>query len=278
MSQHGSGRVRIFLGTEPKTEIARKVLECSILRRTEMAVDFVPMIGKEWEYPTAGIRVGTGFSLRRWMIPAYCNWEGQAIYMDADQLVFSDVWDLWTKPLQTGTLGKNTIWCTYQPDKFSKVSWPQTSVMVIDCARARGQWGFEIDRVLKYLREDPTGYANFMHGTWLDQKPVKIETAWNHLNVFQEGVTKLLHYTKEPEQPWYRPEHPLARHWILELQVALGCEMVTPEMVKDALAKWNVKDDWRSTNGLHPEYAKFLPKEKKQIHRNTPSRYKKGKV
>ena len=62
-----SGTVRVFIGTEPKTEIPRKVLECSILRRTEMRVEFTPMIGREWEYSTAGIHVGTGFSLRRWM-------------------------------------------------------------------------------------------------------------------------------------------------------------------------------------------------------------------
>ena len=263
MSVDDAGRVRIFIGTEPKTEIARKVLECSIIRRTEMQVEFIPMIGKEWEYSIEGITVGTGFSLRRWMIPAYCGWQGRAVYLDADQLVFGDIWDLWTKPMQLGGMGEYTVWCTYQPDKFSKKPWPQTSVMVIDCEKAKGQWGFDIAKVLRHLRGDPSGYADFMHGTWLDKPPVQIETEWNHLNVFEKGKTKLLHYTKEPEQPWYKPDHPLAHWWKTELSIAVNCGFVTKEMLLEALSKWQVKEDWRNTNGLHPEYKKFIPKEEK---------------
>lgn len=253
------GKVRIFIGTEPKTEIARKVLECSVRRHTEAEVEFVPMIGPAWEYDTSGFAQGTGFSLRRWMIPAFCNWEGRAIYMDADQLVFSDVWDLWTVPDQRPVPGC-AAWMTYQPSKFSAKPHPHSSVMVIDCAAAVTQPYFHIARVLDFLRGHPAkaDYARIMFPDWLNPPPGRLGVEWNSLNVFAEGKTKLLHYTKEPEQPWYEPDHPFAYKWKLEFQVALNAGYITPEEVRDAVGNFGKKEDWRPTNGLHPDYLKFI--------------------
>ena len=265
--------VRVFIGTEPKTEIARKVLECSIIRRTKHKVEFTPMIGRDWEYPTDGIKVGTGFSLRRWMIPAACNFQGRAIYLDADQLVTGDIGELWdkiyAKPAPKGT----SAWMTYQPDKFRKTPWPQSSVMLIDCEAAKLQWGWYIDNVLRYLRENPTQemYANFMHATWMEPQPRQIETHWNNLNEFFPGKTRLLHYTKEPEQPWYKPDHPLAKLWQQELNVAIHLDFVTVEMLEEALSKWDVREDWRPTNGLHPQYRKFIPTKKGSVKAKEPT-------
>ena len=116
-----SEKVRVFIGTEAKTEIARKVLECSIQRRTETKVECVAMIGREWEYSHEGIPFGTGFSLRRWMIPEYCNWQGRAIYLDADQLMLGDVEELWTMPRRLGSPRTRATWMTHQPDRKSVV-------------------------------------------------------------------------------------------------------------------------------------------------------------
>lgn len=263
-------KVRIFIGTEPKTEIARKVLECSIRRRTDSEVEIVPMLGKAWEYPTKDITVGTGFSLRRFMIPAYCNWHGRAIYLDADQIVFSDVWDLWCQPDYNPSGA--SVWCTYQPDKYNPTPAPQTSVMVIDCAKAKAEGGWHIDRVLALLAgATREAYARFMHCEgpasrpdkrqwWTAAAPAPIPAEWNHLNVFREGKTKLLHYTKEPEQPWYKPDHPYAAMWKQELSVALSVGYVTAEEIRQAVSMFGVKEDWRRTNGLHPEYLKFIKK------------------
>lgn len=265
--------IRVFIGTEPKTEIARKVLECSIIRRTDAQVEFYPMIGREWEYSTEGIKVGTGFSLRRWMIPAACNWQGRAIYLDADQLVLGDIQELWNKPNAHPAPHGTSAWLTYQPDKFSKSPWPQSSVMVIDCAAAKEQWGWYIDQILAYLKANPTQekYADFMHGTWMEPKPKQIETHWNNLNEHYPGKTRLLHYTKEPEQPWYKPDHPLAKLWQQELNIAIHLDFVTREMMEEALSKWAVKEDWRPTNGLHPDYRKFVPVKKGSVKAKEPN-------
>ncbi len=270
-------KVRVFIGTEPKAEIARKVLECSIKRHSNSEVECIPMIGAAWQYSTAGFQQGTGFSLRRWMIPAFCGWKGRAIYLDADQLVFSDIWDLWTKPEQIPN-DKASVWCTYQPDKYNVKPAPQSSVMVIDCEKAKDEWGWRIDEVLGYLKlhNSKDKYADFMHmvGTngpapgvrnwWTIAPPARIGVEWNSLNVFAPGKTKLLHYTKEPEQPWYKPDHPYAMQWKMEFQIALNLGYVTGDEVKEAVANWGKKEDWRPTNGLHPEYLEFIPRSQKK--------------
>jgi hypothetical protein len=258
--------IRIFIGTEPKTHIAYKVLEHTIRKHTSRPVEVTPMIGPAWEYPIDDIKVGTGFSLRRWMIPAACGWEGHAIYMDADQIVFGDVGELYDlgRELLPAEPDAPIIACTAQPDKYSKTPWPQTSVMVIDCWRAFSNWQFKINSVLGWLRQNRgnENYAKLMHAQGMavaDSLPVE----WNHLNVYKEGVTKLLHYTKEPEQPWYKPDHPLAGLWKKELVETLEAGEVTRADMEAALGEWGKKKDWRPTNGLHPHYKKFLVSAKK---------------
>lgn len=252
--------IRVFIGTEPKTEIARKVLEFSIRRRTRSPVEFTPMIGEHWEYSIEGIAVGTGFSLRRWMIPQRCGWEGRAIYLDADQLVMGDIAELAAfadsirdKPY--------SAWMTYQPDKFSSKPWPQSSVMVIDCAAAKNLWGWHIEQVLSHLRGKPDrrAYADLMHCTWMDTLPGRIPVEWNHLNTYEKGKSKLVHYTSEPQQPWYAPEHAHAQLWRAELEAAIRAGCVSREEFQTALGRFGVREDWRKTNGLHPDYAKLLP-------------------
>lgn len=247
--------IRVFIGTEPKTEIARIVLEDSIRKHATTAVEVTPMIGPEWEYSLQGITVGTGFSLRRWMIPAACGWKGKAIYMDADQLVFGNVVDLMSYHPDASVIA-----CSYQPDKFSKTPWPQTAVMTIDCEKAKDHWGFYIDKILAYLKATPTkqAYADFMHATWLSPQPGVSPIEWNHLNEYVAGRTKLLHYTKEDAQPWYKPDHPLAYLWCEALQQAIQRGLVTKDMFTHALSQWGVKQDWRNSNGLHPYYRKYL--------------------
>ena len=252
--------IRVFCGTEPKTALACKVLEHSIRSRTRSEVQFVSMVGPDWEYSTEGFRQGTGFSLRRWMIPKACNWQGRAIYLDADQTVLGDIAELWAYPDLLPSPGCST-WMTLQPDKFNKRPWPQSSVMVIDCSEARGEWGWDINQACHFLKKSPdrSSYINFMHADWLSQKPQQIPTTWNHLNEYSPGETKLLHYTKEDAQCWYKPDHPLAYLWKEELTKAIEAKAVTEKEFRDALALWKApRLDSRKMQGLHPSYAKWL--------------------
>lgn len=255
--------IRIYCGTEPKTALACLVLEFSIRRRTAHPVEFTPMIGPAWEYPRDGIKVGTGFSLRRWMIPHAAGWKGRAIYMDADQLVLGDVAELWGFP-DTLPDPRAAVWCTKQPDKYSRsVPVPQTSVMVIDCGRAAADpllWNGSALLAEFRKRPDDRGYYNrVMHYETAALPAVRIPDCWNHLNKYvpvgQPKHTRLLHYTTEPEQPWYKPSHPLAPLWRQELDAAIRAGAVPRAVFEEALDRFGVAEDWRKTNGLHPFHA-----------------------
>lgn len=266
--------LRIFCGTEPKTYIAQKVLEHSIKMHTAQEVVFIPMIGKQWEYPTEGIKVGTGFSLRRWMIPAACNFEGRAVYMDADQLVFGDVSELVAEADRRFQILPTdpAILCTEAFDKYSpKMPVPQTSVMVMDCAALKWFSESKLEYILDFLRKNPGPgpYGDLMHAKWLSGRIGALPNSWNHLNVYN-AQTRLLHYTKEPEQPWYKPDHPLAHHWETALKAAIADGFVTDNDLKEALARWNVKEDWRNTNGLHPHYARYLKRSRGAVPKTNP--------
>lgn len=249
-------RIRIFIGTEPKTEIARLVLQRSIIAKTEADVEFIPMIGHEWSYSTNGFKAGTGFSLRRWMIPAYCKWRGRAIYLDADMLVFSDIREIWEQPDRARN--PEICWTTYQADKYSPHKpVPQTSVMVIDCAMAKDQMQFQLPWALEYLKAcSQEGYQKLMHGGFLTRKPGVLPTEWNHLMQYEPGRTKLLHYTSVPNQPWYKPDHHLAYPWKAALQNAIAVGMITPETIGCAVEAFG-KDGRGEPTGLHPEYQGY---------------------
>jgi hypothetical protein len=253
--------IRIFCGTENKTMLACRVLEHSIRRRTTADVEFTPMIGPGWEVPK-DMPAGTGFSLRRWLIAQKCCFMGRAIYMDADQLVLGDVRDLAAFPDILPAQGCSA-WMTYQQDKFSKTPWPQSSVMVIDCEAAAEQpmWhpAKMFDRLRGVGRAD-RAYADFMHATWMVPQPIRIPVEWNHLNVYQKDRTRLLHYTKEPQQPWYDPKHPLSEIWRQELAHSIKAGTAGKRADFQALLDaWGKQEDWRRTNGLHPLYKKYLP-------------------
>lgn len=258
-----AGPIRIFVGTEEKTKVPFDVLSSSIKKWASVPVKITPMIGPKWTVPK-GLHQGTGFSLRRFMIPAACNFEGFAIYLDADQLLFSDIAELWE--YANLLTDKRSAGCTYQTDKFSlKNPWPQSSVMIIDCANC-GWVPEEIWNLLKggYLYHDLM-HLMFMRGKDtskpIDDFVLRIPNYWNHLNTYEDTVTRLLHYTKEPEQPWYKPEHSLAGLWETALGKAIANGEVSKADFVAGLKLWHSpKIDKRPKQGLNPYYERYLPK------------------
>lgn len=246
-----SETVKIFVGTEIKTKIALDVLSYSIKSRSSLPIEITPMIGQGWEVPK-NLHQGTGFSLRRFMIPMACGFEGYAIYLDADQLVLGDIAELWS---YKGAMGMDhAVACTHQRDKHSSTPVPQTSVMLIDCHMC--EW--VPDEIWQLLLKG-YNYTKLMRLGFMKSPILKIPNYWNHLNTHEDTVTRLLHYTKEPEQPWYKPDHPLSNLWKTELIKAINAGAVLREDFVSALGLWKApKIDHRKTQGLHPYYSKFL--------------------
>jgi hypothetical protein len=267
--------IRVFIGSEPKTEIATRVLEHSILKHTSSKVEFPGLLGeKSWKTrdeanaPQQHKSQGTGFSLLRWDIPRRCNYEGYAIHLDADMIVFSDILDLWQSDKKYPN-ENCSIWCSYQmawgytrtiyPDRPT----PNTEVMLIDCARAKTNQQ-TVEEILKDLDtqkgRDRKKYAAVMRAQNHKHPAQEISAVWNHLNVYKPGKTKLLHYTIEPQQPWYNPpgKHPLDYLWKDLLLEAIEAGRVTKEeCIESSKTHTPHRKNFRGY-GLHPGWVKLL--------------------
>lgn len=121
--------IRIFVGTAANGEDAEScaVLEWSIRKSTSRPVTIEWMRlsrdDKSFWHGFNSERWATPFSGLRWAIPAFCGFEGRAIYMDSDVIVTGDVAELWEQDLAgKAVLAKNA---------------GRLCVSLWDCARAK---------------------------------------------------------------------------------------------------------------------------------------------
>ena len=251
-------KIKIFIGTEPKTEIARKVLEYSIQSNTLADVETIPMLGDDWKIrPPTG--VGTGFSLLRWDIPRRMNYKGFAIYLDADMLVLDDINELYRADIDFSN-DRCSVWCTYQTSKWFKEPTPETSAMLIDCEKSRFNQK-SLDEIFEHLAGDSNRkrYVQIMRALKHKNPPQKIPNIWNHLNKMN-SETKIIHYTKEPEQPWYNPKHKFKDVWEKTLIDAIDDNFVTKAEIEEAIKTYRKHDSKRGFRGtgMHPYWKKVL--------------------
>lgn len=254
--------IRIWIGTEAKTNLPCKVLEHSILKNSKWANEilFFKEPGISWKTASGKkLGVGTGFSLQRWYIPEKMNYEGFCIYLDADMLVFDDILGLWNYQFAL-TARNSTIACTYQADKWFKHA-PATSVMLLDCRLAPHIWWWSKQEGLEqHLSDDKDRkkYIALMHAQEpYTDIPLEIDINWNRFNKFSLG-TKLLHYTVEPDQPWYKPSHPFKNLWRDAFVSALKEGYITKEEVKTELKRFSAPSNCCRGEGLHPYWRKFI--------------------
>ena len=203
--------IRVFVGTDATQVVAHQVLAYSLRKHTQREVAVYPM--RDLPLPTPrdpDNRSRTGFSFYRFTIPRQCGYRGRAIYLDPDTLVFGDI-----AGLPDTAMGENIMMCTRQT--HAPEAWkdhpgfrrgPQSSVMLLDCARL--DW--DIEHIVAQLDAGTFSYHQLMQELcsvpaerWSSDLPPE----WNHLEEYHHGVTKLLHYTVAPTQPWRCLHNPL---------------------------------------------------------------------
>lgn len=183
--------IRVFVGCAANGEDAESlaVLEYSLRKHASEPVEVVWM-----KQATDGFwsgwntsRWATPFSAFRWGIPAYCNFEGRAVYCDSDVIWLADVAELWATGFKPGRV------------VASKGTW-RFCVSLWDCAAARDHLP-SID----WLRNEPsqhsTTIAYFRRNGQLIQS---FGPAWNYCDNEDTGPlsgAKVLHYTDMSSQP-----------------------------------------------------------------------------
>lgn len=258
-----SNKIRIFVGSEPKTFIPKKVLEFSILEQTKKKIEFCDLDSTDnWTTRTKeGVHavLGTGFSLLRWDIPRRCNYEGYAIYLDADILALTDIAGLWQADVDYPN-DDASVWCTYQPCKWFTEPTPETSVMFIDCKKAKENQK-PMEELIKRFETLPDpgrkDYVRCMRCLDHPYPPQQIPNNWNALNKANKD-SKFLHYTGEAQQPWFNPKHPFRMIWQEWLQKALAANYIEKKIIKEAIQKYRPHTNSVRGEGLNPHYQKIL--------------------
>ncbi|MDF7676934.1 glycosyl transferase [Neisseriaceae bacterium ESL0693] len=154
----------------------------------------------------------TPFSGFRWGIPAACNYEGRAIYMDGDMIVLADLAELWRHPIE----GDAIVAAKEVHDHAKGKKFTRLCTCVWDCAKAK-------DKLpdLATLRADPEQHRKLMakfkkHPEWVQP----YTQAWNCVD--GEGLPiedmKILHYSDMGTQFSHRYSLPRLqaegqKHW-----------------------------------------------------------------
>lgn len=224
-----SDPIKIYVGTDRSQSLALNVLEYSIRRHTNRAVELRSLEGIELPEPR-DIRQGqrTGFSFARWAIPELTGYSGKAIYLDADMQVFRDIAELWDVPMNGAKIA--VLEADREAGDNVHYNKNETSVMVLDCARC--DW--KLKDLVKGLDEGAYDYRGLMMDLRFLEEPEiarTIPAEWNRLQHFTPA-TGLLHYTMMPIQPWVSARNPLGHIWINEVRRMIEDGSLTREAVQ----------------------------------------------
>jgi hypothetical protein len=244
--------MRVYVGLDESQIVAARVLEYSIRKHASRPVRIIPMLDVPTPEPEDPDNRGrTGFSFSRFHIPKLAGYKGRALYVDADMQVFSDLAELWDIPF-----GDKKVLVTRQdqpPEKWKGADWfkpgRQMSVMLLDCERL----SWDIDEIIGGMDEGRYGYRDLMFDLCVvpdEEIGDNVPPEWNHLEHFEPGKTKLLHYTVVPTQPWKADNNPLGEIWHKEFEQAMAAGIVRGDEVTTLAEKRHIK---RSLAGLPPE-------------------------
>ncbi len=228
----------VFVGADPSQMLAANVLAYSIHKHATCPVRVVPMCNLPVPTPKhEQNRARTGFSFYRFVIPELAHHRGRALYLDSDMLVFSDISELWNIDF-----GKQKVLCTTQPVPDAWKDYPgfhpgrQFSVMLLDC----GRLPWKIDKIIQGLDEGRYTYEELMFKFCLikpDEIEDRVPAEWNHLEHYEPGQTKLIHYTVIPTQPWTYDANPCGKLWEDALREALETGWITAAELEENLEK-----------------------------------------
>ncbi|MEY2468504.1 MAG: hypothetical protein QOF21_1202 [Actinomycetota bacterium] len=227
--------LRIFVGADESQVVAARVLEHTIRANTSWPVEVTYLHTLDLPKPLdPKNRGGTGFSYARFAIPQLCNFNGRAVYLDADMQVFGDIAELAEAPLDG-----HAVLCTNQqvlPSfSYGFTAGRQLSVMVLDCSKL--DW--DVNAIVARLDAEEFTYQELLHDLCIVDGSLISESLpeeWNHLERYLPGQTKLLHYTNAPTQPWRSRENSLRAIWMSAYHDAVRAGAVPPEEVEGGIA------------------------------------------
>ena len=128
----------------------------------------------------------------------------KAFYLDSDMQVF---WDM--AELLDIEFGKYDVLSCGGMNKYSHWKGSEYAFLFIDCDRV----SWDIHSIVEMLDSNKLTYEELMFDFKMATVGAEIDPDWNSLDVYEEGVTKLLDYTDMNKQPWRFRGHPFESIW-----------------------------------------------------------------
>ena len=224
-----ANEIRIFVGSAPERIVEETVLVDSIRRNATRPVAITVLdcsaepvlrdaatgertpLPDHWGSLLSG---GTLFSFARFTLPELCDFEGRAIYVDCDMLVFGDVAELWD--LDLGGAAFAAV-----PSAAVRGDFPDfadegylSSAIVVDAARCASM---RLETIRAAVDDGTIDYLDALSLTprgrsWFGLELVDLDERWNDLERWFSD-TRLLHFTDGQRQPWLHPGHPENARW-----------------------------------------------------------------
>lgn len=247
---------KIFVGYDPKEDIAFQVCRHSILKHTSIPVEIIPIVqsdlrknGLYWR--ERGKLESTEFSFTRFLTPHLANYEGWAMFVDCDFLYLTDI-----KELRDLVDDKYAIMCVqhdYTPKETTKMDgavqtvYPRknwSSMVLYNCGHPKN----------KVLTPEivNTQTGAFLHRfQWLEDDEIgAVPFVWNflegHNKVVENDPTtfpKAIHYTRGG--PWFEAwkNCEFADLWLKEMEEYMKeAEKETKDLEKIAETEKETKD------------------------------------
>jgi lipopolysaccharide biosynthesis glycosyltransferase len=197
--------VRVFIGYDRVESIAYHVLCHSIISRSSLPVQIIPVNQKNLKqhyWRPRGEFDSNEFSISRWLVPHLCDFEGHAIFMDCDMLVLGDIAELWNqrddhavKVVKHNHVPKEDIkFLGAKQTRYDRKNW--SSVMLFNNEKCRP--------LSKHIVNTMSPGLWFHQFNWLADEDIgEIRGRWNLLVGFDEPDpdVKLIHYTSGG--PWH---------------------------------------------------------------------------
>ena len=166
---------KVFIGYDPRQAISYNVLQSSLVARSSEPLQITPLVLETLPITRKGL---TPFTYTRFLVPYLCDYEGWALFMDADMLVLDDIDKLFALKDE-----RYAVMVVKDPIRYE---W--ASVMLMNCSKCR-QLTPEFVQTAEKLTEL----------SWLDDEEIgELPATWNHLvgyNDPKDGEA-LIHYTQ----------------------------------------------------------------------------------
>lgn len=196
--------LRVFIGFDPRQPVAYTVAAHSVAINSSKPVAITPLIYRQLPLKRTGL---TEFTFTRYLVPHLCNYEGRALFIDADMLCIGDIAELpWDAPQAVSVVPHESS--ELHPEM--SLYFERASVMLFNCAKCT------------VLTPEYIEQGSPQSLKWAEDVG-ELPREWNHLVGYDRPKpAKMIHYTQGiPCFPETQGDE-YAEHWIKAAQTAMG--------------------------------------------------------